>query len=219
VILTFEHTDAELAAGLAMRDLLLRVGPGECVAVQGPAKARAAFADLALGLRDPDAGRVAVDGEPWAELSAMARARVRERMGCALDRPGFLSNLDVTENLALAERLHRGRSAAEVLAEAAELAERLGFGAIPDCRPYTLDAVVLHRLAIVRALLGARQLLLLEEVPGALADGAAVLFRELAGRRKHGAGIVWLSAEPAPGDLEATATLDLRRYSGREDAA
>jgi ABC-type multidrug transport system ATPase subunit len=219
VILTFAHVGAELASGAWLRGLQLRLGSGECAAVHGPRNARATFADLALGLRAPATGAVDVDGEAWNKLSFPARARVRARIGCALDRPGFLSNLDVNENLVLAERLHHHRSTASVLAEAAQLSERLGFGPIPDCRPFTLDVPALHRLAIVRALLGKPELLVFEEVPGSLDEAAvAAVCAELAARREGGAGVLWLAAAALPDGLDVTASLDLQA-KGREDAA
>lgn len=218
-LLWFDQVDAALAPGLQLHSLPLRVAAGDCIAVHGPALARAAFADLALGLRRPDAGRVLVDGDDWARLSPAAAAARRAGIGCVLDRPGFLSNLDVGENLALAERLHRGRRTDEVLAEAAAIADRLGFGALPECRPYALDRQARHRLVLVRALLGERRLLLVEELPGACdASAMAALAAELQARRQRGAAVVWLGDAP-PGDgFAAGSALDLR-LGRAEDAA
>jgi ABC-type polar amino acid transport system ATPase subunit len=214
MMLSFQDVAADVGAGQRLCELRLDLAPGDVAAFSGPAEARAAFADLATGMRDPDSGRVTWAGRAWAGTSPAACAALRAAIGCALDRPSFISNLDVGENLVLAERMHGRRSEREVLAEAEALAERLHLGAIPDSRPHALSVRALHRMAIVRALLGARQLLIVETVANALSPRAvAAVCEELRARARAGAAVAWLGETGAPPELATTASFDLAQFT------
>ena len=205
MMLKFTGVTAPVDGGRELEDLGFELKRGECMALHGPSPARTVFADLLLGLRDPDAGRVHCLDSAWTTLSPTARRSVRRRIGCALDRESFVSNLDVMENLTLVERMHGGRGAEAIAAEAAALAQRLHFDPIPDVRPHVVQRASLHRFAILRALLGARELLILEEVPQALAaNSATALIGELERRRRDGTAVVWLGDGTPPDRLSPT---------------
>lgn len=120
------------------------------------------LADLAEGLVTPDSGSARFENENWAERGPDAAAAARGRIGRVFDTHGWISNLDVDENITLAQRHHTTRPLAEIESEALGLAQQLGFDDLPRVRPALLRSGELRRAAWIRALLGAPALILLE---------------------------------------------------------
>lgn len=160
------------------------------------------LADLATGLLDPAAGEVLVAGRAWTARSADEAAAQRGRLGRVFERYGWLSNLDVDENVTLAQRYHRNRDPADALAEAQRIAAALGLPGLPAGRPAAVPRQELRRAEWVRALMGDPLLVLLErpgrELPAAWLDG---LVAEIQRRREAGLAVVW--TEEADSDLDA----------------
>ena len=98
----------------------------------------------------------------WEEMAADAAAAARGRIGRVFEVRGWISNLDVDENITLAQRHHTSRPLGEIEAEALALAQQFGLADLPRLRPAMLRAGELRRAAWIRALLGAPTLILLE---------------------------------------------------------
>src|ERR1035437_7497838 len=67
------------------------------------------LADLAEGLVTPDTGTVTFQGADWEELGPDAAAAARGNIGRVFENRGWISNLDVDENITLAARHHTTR--------------------------------------------------------------------------------------------------------------
>ncbi|MCX6357240.1 MAG: hypothetical protein NT045_05095, partial [Candidatus Aureabacteria bacterium] len=105
---------------------LIRVEPGN---EQLP------VADLAEGLLCPGHGRVLFQGEEWTAMPSERVLQQRARTGRVFDGRGWISNLNVIENVTLSQRHHTRRPLVEILAEAGELAGAFGLGELPKTRP------------------------------------------------------------------------------------
>ena len=152
------------------------------------------LADLAAGLLVPDEGRVYFAGEDWLALRPDAAAAARGRIGRVFEKRGWISNLDVDENITLAQRHHTTRPLAEIEAEALALAKQFGFDDLPRVRPALLRSGELRRAAWIRALLGAPALLLLEhplrDLPAAAGAPLVAAVRAACAR---GAAVLWVA--------------------------
>ena len=124
----------------AVNGVCLEVASGELVAVQGKSgSGKTTLFRLLAGIDKPDAGRVEVLGEPLSELSEEARAVFRRnRLGLLEQRPAFLPELSVMENLALPLWL-RGIPKKEREKAIHEAMAAVGAPAILEARPEKLS--------------------------------------------------------------------------------
>ena len=147
-----------------LKDVGLRLAPGERVALVGPSGAgKSTLAELLVRFHDPLAGRVSLDG---VDLRELTQVQVREAIVlCAQDCHVF--NTSIRENLLLARRDAGEREIAGALA-AVELQEWVAG------LPHGLDTLVGQdgelvsggqrtRIALARALLADARFLILDE--------------------------------------------------------
>lgn len=172
------------------------LAPAELLLVRAPeARPTTPLADAASGLLDLAGGEVAFDGKGWAARSAGEAASARGLIGRVFERYDWLSNLDMDENITLAQRYHARRDPLEALEEARGLARELGFEELPAGRPARLERVVLLKAQWIRALMGKPKLLLLERPIRDMATADAdLLVKALNLRRERdGTAIVWIT--------------------------
>lgn len=162
----------------ALRNVSLSVLPGELVAVMGPSgSGKSTLLNLAGGLDRPDAGAVLVQGCDLGSLSRTQLSEVRRRaVGYVFQALNLVPSLTAAENITLPLELS-GMSArkARPLAEAALSEVELdGYG---DRFPEEMSGGQQQRIAIARALIGDRRLVLADEPTGSLdsVTGEAVL--------------------------------------------
>ncbi len=175
------------------------------------------LADAAEGLLSPAAGRVRLLGVDWAERSYDEAVSVRGRIGRVFLKPGWVSNLDVIENVTLAQRHHTERPVDELVREAQDRARRFGLDGVPAGRPAWVPAGDLRRSEWVRAFMGEPVLVVLERPMAAVAaahvDG---LVSEVCAAGARGTAVLWVT-----GDSEVwghPALAGARRWSVRGGA-
>lgn len=144
----------------------LTIGRGERVALIGPSgSGKSTALRLFAGLVRADRGEVAFDG---VRLEAAALVAVRRRLGYVIQEGGLFPHLTARANVALAVR-HRGWVPALVRARVSDLADlvRLPIDLL-DRYPAQLSGGQRQRVALMRALVGDPEVLLLDEPLGAL---------------------------------------------------
>lgn len=172
-----------LRAGGAM---ILRVTDGN----ESPA-----LCDAAQGLALPERGAIRFLGEDWGAMPPERAAKRRSRIGRVFDSRGWISNLDVIENVTLAQRHHTTRPLQEIVEEAERLARSFGLAGIPAGRPEWVPAGDLRRAEWVRAFLGSPPLLLLElPAAGVAREHAGKLVEAVIAARERGTAVLVTTA-------------------------
>lgn len=140
---------------VAVDGLDLTVQRGEVFGLLGPNGAgKTTTVEICEGLLPATAGAVRVLGHTWATSRGAA---IRERIGVSLQETRFFDKQTVRETLALFRSFYRsGRSVDQVL-DLVELQEKA------DARQGQLSGGQRQRVAVATALLGAPELLFLDE--------------------------------------------------------
>ena len=153
-------------SAIAVRDLSLRIAPGQSVALIGRSGAgKTTVLRLLNGLCAAESGTVSIDG---AALTGDLVAR-RRRIGTILQAPALFPHRSVYENVATVPRLlgwdeERIRDAARAMLERLELP----FDRFAPRMPRSLSGGEQQRVGIARAMIAAPPLLLCDEPFSAL---------------------------------------------------
>jgi len=162
----------------ALNDINLSVEAGSMVAVMGPSgSGKSTLLTIAGTLEEPSSGEVYIDGDPVQAMSRNARAQLRRRMiGFVFQDFNLLPGLTAAENVALPLELD-GLSARKARTQGLRALDELGLGDRAGSFPDQLSGGERQRVAISRAVVGNRRLLLADEPSGALdsANGEAVM--------------------------------------------
>ncbi len=198
-ILVFERVsvEAEDASEAGVWDASFSLGAGDLLLLRiDPWAPVPPLADIAIGLVEPAEGEVTFQGRPWAGRGVHDAGASRARVGRAFLRDGFVSNLDVDENIILTQRHHTGRSQADLLAEAGELSRVFGLPGLPRGRSWRMRRQDLRRAALVRAFMGDPRLVLLEEPMRELGTEVLPPLINICRRvRARGGAVLWITAD------------------------
>lgn len=158
------HTAVE-----ALRDASLQVAAGELVAVMGPSgSGKSTLLTLAGGLDRPTEGAVRILGQDLGAMTKDAVAALRRRtVGYVFQELNLLPGLTAAENVSLPLELDGARPGQARAAAVAAL-QRVGLADLADRFPEDLSGGEQQRVAICRAVVGERRLLLADEPTGAL---------------------------------------------------
>jgi ABC-type lipoprotein export system ATPase subunit len=186
-----DHAAKSFGQIAALRDVSLRVAPGEAVAITGRSgSGKSTLLSLIGGLEQPDGGRVLIDGlEIWA-VRDQARAR-REVVGFIFQTHLLLGTLSARANVEVPligagmHRLERRRRALELL-EAVGLSDRAGHV------PSQLSGGERQRVAVARALANQPRLLLADEPTGAVDSGTSERVLDLVFRLRDQLGMTMI---------------------------
>jgi len=158
---------------------------------------RLPLADATEGLVRPAQGTVSFLGDNWQALSADHSAAQRGKIGRLFDDEGWVSDIDVDENIMLAQRHHTQRADDDIVDEALKLARMFGLPGLPRGRPGGMRRWDLRKAACIRAFLGQPTLIIIEQpVRGVYADFMAPLLNAVQSARAHGAAILWTVTDP-----------------------
>ena len=176
-----------------MHGVSFRLMPGDLARVQlEPGNEQLPLADAAEGLIEPDEGSVAFMGERWPEMTPDRELALRARIGRVFYGHGWISNLNVLENLILAQRHHTSRPDPEIMAEAQDLARSFGLREVPAGRPALVLQRDLRRAEWIRAFLGQPALILLERPTfGVAVEHVPLLIRAVEAALAGGAAVLW----------------------------
>lgn len=183
----------------ALTDVCLKVQPGEFVAVMGPSGCgKSTLLHLAGALEAPSAGRVIVAGNDLAEMSPKALAEMRRRdVGYVFQQLNLIPALTAIENVMLPLELDGVPTKVARDLARSEL-EQVGLSHHLDRYPDDFSGGQQQRIAIARAVVGDRRILLADEPTGALdtMSSEQVVDVLAAQARRHGTTVVMVTHEP-----------------------
>jgi putative spermidine/putrescine transport system ATP-binding protein len=147
----------------ALNGFSLSIEPGEFVALLGPSGCGKTTALRVLaGFEQPDAGRVVVDGNDLANVSAQKRD-----MGMVFQSYSLFPNMNALYNVAFGLRM-RGHASSERKKKSTELLELVGLSDQANKFPHQMSGGQQQRVALARALAIEPRVLLLDEPLSAL---------------------------------------------------
>lgn len=163
---------------VVLRDLDLRVEPGERVTLIGPSgSGKTTILRLLMGLERVDGGTIAVDGEYFSHMERNGKLvpasekylrAARKKIGMVFQQYNLFPNMTVLRNITEAPVRVLGQSRAEAEQRARELLEMVGLPDSEALKPRQLSGGMQQRVAIARALAMKPEVLLLDEVTAAL---------------------------------------------------
>jgi phospholipid/cholesterol/gamma-HCH transport system ATP-binding protein len=194
------------------------LNPGELLLVRMEREnERLPLADATEGLVPPRQGRVLFLGEDWQRVSADHAAAQRGKIGRLFEDEGWISDLDVDQNIILSQRHHTLRSEKDIMEEALKLARVFGLPGLPRGRPGNMRRWDLRKAACVRAFLGQPVFVILEQpVRGVYADLMAPLINAVQAARRRGAAVLWTTTDPKIWNHSRIRTTTRARMCGSE---
>jgi ABC-type Fe3+/spermidine/putrescine transport system ATPase subunit len=156
-----------------LRDVNLRVAPGETVAILGPSgSGKSTLLKIVAGLEPLDAGQVVFDGQDIAKLPPE-----RRRFALMFQDFALFPHLDVQDNVAFG-LVEQGVRKPESRAQACAMLERCGLQDFAHARVTQLSGGEQQRVALARALITRPRVLLLDEPFSALDAEMRLQLRE-----------------------------------------
>jgi len=190
------ETSGDYETGLS--DVSFEIGAGDLLLVRIEREnERLPLADASQGLLQTERGTVRFLGDDWTTLSAEQAAAERGKIGRLFEDEGWISDLDVDENILLSQLHHTNRTEAEIMDEALQFARVFGLPGLPRGRPGKIRRWDLRKAACIRAFLGKPALIILEQpVRGVYADFIAPLLDAVQFARRRAAAVLWTVTDP-----------------------
>jgi putative ABC transport system ATP-binding protein len=153
----------------ALRNLNLKVEPGEFVAITGHSgSGKTTFLNVAGLLDELDSGRYTFDGQDVSKLSDNERSRIRNRkIGFIFQSFNLIPDIDIYHNVE-APLHYQGMPAAERKRRILASLERVGLTSRMKHLPSQLSGGQQQRVAIARAISGDPRVILADEPTGNL---------------------------------------------------
>ena len=150
------------------------------------------ISDLAQGLLSATSGEVRFLGESWDEMSPSRQAMMRGKIGRVFDIHAWVSNLSVADNILLSSMHHSSRSDDDLREEADVLAKMAGLHSISELKPDLTRRDDLRRSQWVRAFLGDRSLVLLDQPSVGLPESCVSNIADMVAMAvEKGTAVIW----------------------------
>ena len=166
---------------VAVKDLSFSIRPGEILGLIGPnGSGKSTAMKTVMGVERATSGSIRLDGVELAGLPSHKVARLGVGLVFQHSRP--LNRQTVLENIKVAllpDKLTQLAAGAHVDAQAREIAERVGLGAVVDRKPPTLAFADLRRLELAKAIARHPKLVLVDEPFAGLTASEVAAFSEL----------------------------------------
>ena len=165
-----DGVDLDVAAGTSM------------VVIGGSGSGKSVLLKCILGLIEPDAGTIEIDGVDVLTAPREQQAELRSRIGMLFQNGALFDSLPVWENVAFGLLAQRKIARAAAKAKAVEVLGQVGLaGSVGDLWPAELSGGMQKRVALARAIAATPEILFFDEpttgldpIMGAVIDGLIV---------------------------------------------
>jgi phospholipid/cholesterol/gamma-HCH transport system ATP-binding protein len=158
-----------------LKGLDFDVNCGEVFVIMGPSgSGKTVLLKHLIGLEEPDAGEILVDGQPIQSPETLAKYR----MAMVFQSGALLNSLTVGENVGLYLSEHRLKPPDEIARIVSESLEVVGLKGTEEKMPSELSGGMKKRVAIARALVVEPQLMLYDEPTSELDPLSSVVIGE-----------------------------------------
>jgi phospholipid/cholesterol/gamma-HCH transport system ATP-binding protein len=142
----------------------LRIEKGESVVIIGRSGGgKSVLLKLLIGLIEPDAGQVLIEGENIVPMNERQLLHVRRKFGMLFQSAALFDSLNVAENVAFAFRRERSLPPQEVARKVYEVLELVDLPGIEEKKPSELSGGMRKRVGLARAIIYQPQIVLYDE--------------------------------------------------------
>jgi phospholipid/cholesterol/gamma-HCH transport system ATP-binding protein len=153
VVIRYERVCKRFGSKVVLHDLDLTVRRGETLAIMGPSGiGKSVTLRHAVGLLQPDSGRVLVEGHDMKTIERDDLTALRKRMGYLFQDGALINWLTVGENVALPLRENTTLSEAEIRERAEHKLGLVQLANAWDLMPPELSGGMRKRVGLARAL-------------------------------------------------------------------
>jgi ABC-type polar amino acid transport system ATPase subunit len=162
------HVSKQFTGVEAVQDVSLSLEKGRVMVIIGPSgSGKSTLLRCINQLEEQTSGEIYVDGEKLTRNQKQVNA-LRSEIGMVFQHFNLYPHLTVLENIALAQRIVKGRSKQEARENALAQLRRVGIAEKADSYPAELSGGQQQRVAIARALAMNPKLMLFDEPTSAL---------------------------------------------------
>lgn len=173
----------------------LEVAPGESVIIiGGSGTGKSVTLKCILGLLEPDAGRIEIDGEDVTRLAGRERERVNAKIGMLFQGAALFDSLPVWENVAFGLIEGKGADRKSAKADALKALAQVGLTAdVGEMWPADLSGGMRKRVGLARAVCARPEILFFDEPTTGLDPIMGDVINELIVKTVHEMGATALT--------------------------
>ena len=173
-----------LGSKQVLSGLDLDIEKGRTTVVLGPSgTGKSVLLKHIIGLMDPDAGSIEIDGENIVGMKERALDEIRKKFGMLFQGSALFDSMTVGENVGLALHEHTSMKTGEIAERVTERLEWVGLKGVENMAPSSLSGGMRKRAALARAIAMDPQFIMYDEPTTGLdpimADVINQLIREL----------------------------------------
>jgi phospholipid/cholesterol/gamma-HCH transport system ATP-binding protein len=141
-----------------------RIEKGESVVIIGRSGGgKSVLLKLLIGLLQPDAGQVLIEGENIVPMNERELLHVRRKFGMLFQSAALFDSMSVAENVGFAFRRERSLPEEEIREKVAEMLEMVDLPGTEDKKPSELSGGMRKRVGLARAIIYQPQIVLYDE--------------------------------------------------------
>ncbi len=163
-IVTFDAVSLGYGDFVVLRDIDLRVRPGQIVAMMGGSgSGKTTLMRAVTGQLIARSGRIEVFGQDMAGLQGEALRKTRQRMGVLFQSGALFTDLNVFENVAFPLREHTRISEHQILERVLDKLQAVGLRHAAHLQISEISGGMARRVALARAVVLEPELILYDE--------------------------------------------------------
>jgi len=158
------HLQKSFGVNQVLEDVSFRIENGESVVIIGRSGGgKSVLLKHLVGLLQPDAGAVLVDGENIGPLNERQLLRIRRKFGMVFQGAALFDSMTVAENVAFAFRRQKILTAGEIARRVAAALEMVDLPGTENRKPAELSGGMRKRVGLARAIIYEPQIVLYDE--------------------------------------------------------